>query len=328
MRALNKRYLPLTFLILVSLSWGVYYQTSGWINDFGASKYEWFYLIDGLLVLPLLCFLCFKNRKEATVKAITYACIVVLVGSYIIPEENQFVWSYLEDGRYLVIAAYLLVEIVTIVAVIFAIKASLSKGFDPDLAISRPIEKIFGRGIVSELLNFEARIWTYLFFSRRIKCQDFEGVQHFSVHLKDGAQSNLFGFILLILFELPLVHLLIHFLWSPYAANIVSTFTLLGLVFFIAEYKAISIRPVSITENTIVIRYGLWNTMKIPVCAITSVNRNSRFIKRNSQIKRYNASGHPNVAIQLKNYDYQTVYLGLDDPDKFIQTANTRIALD
>jgi hypothetical protein len=313
---LTKKKIPFLFLLSISVFWAFYYQSSNILNDYGNQKPEWLLFIDGLIVLPFLCLWCIKDKKEALLKALAYACLIILLGSFIIPESSKLIWHYLESGRYLVITAFVILEVVTIFTVFFAIKASLTKNKDPDLAISQPIEKILGKGFVSAVLSFEARVWTYVLFSKKIKSDYFSGKSHFSCHLKDGTQSYLLGFLLIIMFELPIVHILLHFLWSPFAANVTTILTLLGLVFFIAEYKAISIRPVSITTNSIIIRYGVWNPLNISLNDIEFVQLNSKFIARSSNVKRYNLSGNPNIKIKLNSGKF--IYLGLDLPNKFI----------
>ncbi len=322
MKLVRKQNIPLIFLVVISLWWSFYYQTNNIFNDFGQAKFEWFYLIDGLIVLPILCFICLKEKKQAILKSIAYSCIIILVGSYIIPEQNKFIWSYLESGRYLAILAFVVLELTTILTVILAIKTSLSNRTDPDEAISEPVKRIFGNGIVANLISFEARVWSYVFFSKRIKSENFGGKHHFSCHLKDGTQSNLLGFIILILFELPIVHLLLHFFYSPLAANVVSALTLAGLVFFFAEYKAIAIRPISVDDKKIVIRYGIWNPMVIPTDKIKSVQVNLTSIARSKYIKRFNLSGNPNVVLHLKDGKFKSIYLGVDNPKRFIASLN------
>jgi hypothetical protein len=315
-QTLSKKNVPFIFLLVISACWAFFYQSSNVMNDFGAKKSEWFLFIDGLIVLPLLCFWCIKNKKEATIKALAYGCLVILLGSFVIPESSKLIWHYLESGRYLAVAAFLAFELITIFTEFFAIKASLTKEEDPDMAISQPIENILGKGSISALLSFEARVWTYALFSKRISQQYFAGDQHFSCHKKDGTQSNQLGFILIILFELPVMHMLLHFIWSPLAANITTGLTLLGLVFFIAEYKAISIRPVSITPENIIVRYGIWNPLKVSLSEVESVRINSNFIRRSSNVKRFNLSGNPNVEIKISSGKF--IYLGLDSPNEFI----------
>ncbi|MBV34277.1 MAG: hypothetical protein CMP47_02275 [Rickettsiales bacterium] len=312
-----KQKVPVFFLLVISGFWTYYYQSSTFLNDFGTAKPEWLLLIDGLIVLPVLCFIFIKDKKEAVLKAVAYSCLIILLGSFIIPESSKLIWNYLETGRYIALALFVVAEITTIITVIFAIKASLSIQQDPDLAISKPIEKIIGKGVISDILSFEARVWTYALFSKKIRRSNFVGCKHFSYHLKDGTQSNLLGFIIIILFELPIVHLLLHFIWSPLAANIVTLLTLLGLVFFFAEYRAVAIRPISIISDSLIIRYGIYNPLTVPLNHIDSVSYNSGYIPRASLVKRYNLAGTPNI--ELKLISGKLIYLGLDSPQAFIQ---------
>ncbi|GAB2684592.1 hypothetical protein [Aliiglaciecola aliphaticivorans] len=313
-----KKNIPIFFFAAICFFWGFFYQTSNALNEYGTQKPEWLLLIDGLVVLPILCFLCVKDKKQATLKAVVYGGLIVLLGSYVIPESAKVVWPYLESLRYLAIAAFILLEISTLCTVIFAIKGALSKDSDPDMAISQPIERILGKGTVSLILSFEARVWTYALFSKQIKRQNFMGEHHFSYHMKDGTQSNQLGFILIMLFELPIMHMLLHFVWSPFAANIISGLTLIGLVFFIAEYRAMAIRPISITSKGLIIRYGVGNPLVIPFIEMENIQLNAEVIRRSNLVKRYNLAGAPNVGIKLSSG--KTIYLGLDSPKDFISS--------
>lgn len=313
---LSKEHLPFAFLLIISIFGAYFYQSSSWLNMNGQIKPEWLLLIDGFIVLPILCFICIKNKKEASIKAIAYICLVVLLGSVVIPESSKIIWHYLESGRYIALAAFILFELTTIFTVIFAIRGALELDQDPDLAISKPIEKALGQTSFTNILNIEARVWTYLLFAKRINKQRFVGNKHFSYHNKDGTQANLLGFIIIICFELPVLHLLLHFLWSPVAANVTSLLTLLSLAFFIAEYKAVAIRPISISSQQLIIRYGIWQPVKINFEDIAEVNSHSQFVRRGKNIRRFNSSGNPNVKIQLHSGDL--IYLGLDSPREFI----------
>ncbi len=318
-----KQKIPLFFLICISAFWTFYYQSNSLLNAFGTANYEWLFLIDGLLVLPLLCFLCIKEKKQAAIKAVVMCCFAVLIGSYIIPESNKHIWSYLEAGRYVVLVLLLLFEITAIATVFLAIKAALDKGSDPDKAISQPIKRWVGEGLFAHVLMFEARIWTFALFSKKITSQKFGGNTHFSYHHKDGAMSHSLGLIVLILVELPLAHLLVHFIWSPMAANVLTLMTLFGLLFFIAEYRAMSIRPISLCQNNLIIRCGLYAQLVIPLSQISDIEINQRYIARAQHIKRYNYAGIPNVAITLVQPMglLQKVYLGVDNPRALIDAV-------
>lgn len=321
---INKKNTPFLFLLLISSFWAFYYLSSNAFNDYGVEKSEWFLLIDGLIVLPLLCFWCIKNKKEAAIKAIAYCCLVVLLGSFIIPESSKLIWHYLEAGRYVVLAAFIVLELTTVITVIVAIRASLSNKEDPDVAISSPIENILGKGSVSALLSFEARVWTYALFSKKIVKQHFLGDMHFSSHMKDGAQSNQLGFLMIILFELPIMHILLHYTWSPFAANVITFLTLFSLVFFVAEYKALAIRPISITPDSLIVRYGIWNPVSVDLFDIKHIKMNSEYVSRAKNIRRFNVSGNPNV--EIKTHDGDLIYLGVDAPFELVTEIKKRIS--
>ena len=55
---------------------------------------------------------------------------------------------------------------------------------------------------------------------------------------------------------------------------------------------------------------------------IQSVKTNTEVIYRNAKIKRYNQVGIPNIEITVKNHTFDKVYLGLNNPDKFIEALN------
>ncbi|RLV58768.1 hypothetical protein D5018_15590 [Parashewanella curva] len=323
---IKKQHIPFLFFALISLWWAYYYQSNTWLNEYGQAKFEWLYLLDGLISIPLICFLCIKDKKQALIKSISYLLLVILIGRFIIPEPNQEIWSYLAALRYLIIPLFLAFEIFTIFTVYLGIKAALSENMDPDSAITAPIEKAFSKGILTQLFSFEARIWTFALFANKVNPKHFKGYTHFSYHNKDGTQSNALGFILLFIFEIPIVHLLLHFIWSATAANVVTILTILGMVFFIAEYRALSRRPISIDSQHLYIRYGVFNPMEIELSNIEKIEHNQERIKRASHIKRYNLAGTPNIKLVLKQPigKINEIYLGLDRPLTFINAINQK----
>lgn len=318
-----KRQIPLLSLIVMCVWWSVFYQYNHVFNDYGQANDEWLLLVDGLIVLPLICFFCIENKKEALIKSIAYIAIIILVGSFAIPAQEKLLWTYLEKLRYLVLVGFVLFELVTIYSVFTSIKLSLSLSKDPDEAISNAIASKFGSGIIGSIMTFEATMWTYFLKAQRINCDAFSGIEHFSVDQKDGTKSNLLGFILLMMFELPIMHLVLHFVWSPFAANVVSMLTIAGIIFFVAEYRAISIRPVSIAENRLLIRYGIFPVNAVEFSDIESVELHKEFVRRQPNIKRYNLAGVPNVKIKLLNQ--HEIYLGVDKPAKFVSSLESRV---
>lgn len=320
----KKQQVPLLLLLSMAAVWSFYYLSQGSWNDFGRNKPEWLLLIDGLLVLPLACWFCIDDKKQAALKALVYACLMVLLGSFIIPEANQNIWQWLSSGRFVVLALFALFELTVMVTVFVAIKAALNGEDDPDQAIQQPIERLLGTGWVSQIMAFEARVWVYVLFDKRVNRSAFRGDAHFFGDQKDGTQSNLLGFILIMAFEIPLMHVLLHFIWSPLAANVISGLTLFSLLWFTAEYRAIAIRPVSISSQGLIIRYGLFNPWVLKWSAIRSIESSQGPVQRQKGVKRFNMFGEPNIKITTK--DGQCIYLGLNQPVQFLeQTGEHRL---
>lgn len=323
-----KQYIPLLFLVFTSFSWGLYYSFEHALNDYGQANFEWLYLLDILIVLPVLCFLCINSKKEAAIKALALSCLAVFIGSFIIPDKQQFILGYLELSRYAVLAIFLIFEVSAFVTIYLAITSILKDKKDPDYAIESVITNKLGNGFVSRLLIFETRMWLFLFCGHRITKDLFDGDEHFSYHNKDGAQSNAIGFLLVILLELPIMHIVLHFLWSPFAANVISALTALSLVFFFAEYRAMSRRAIAIKDKTLLIRFGIYNTLAVPLSNIEAITSNNQFIKRKKNIRRFNFAGVPNVRIKLikEQLGVCELYLGVDSPNHLISSVSTHTA--
>ena len=170
---------PLLYLLLISVGWGIYYSSPSEINNMGAANFEWLFMLDALIVLPVLCLFVEKNKQKASLKAAILCCTAIFIGSVIIPEQNKVIFHYLEGGRYVVLATILLLEFSTFITVLLAFKALLAKNEDPDVALQKPIERVFGRSVFSNLLQFESRMWAFAFFSSHIKSRAYTGTQPF-----------------------------------------------------------------------------------------------------------------------------------------------------
>ncbi len=318
-----KSKIPLIMLAVTCCSYLFFYLVPSPISEGGRYRPEWPLLVDGLILLPLVCFLCIPDKKEATLKAASYSILIVLLGAYLIPAESKVVWSTLEQARFVALAAFVVLEISAIYTVFTTIKVLLSNQSDPDKALSNAVTKTFGKGVTADILIFESRVWMYLICGEQIKTEQFDGDHHFLYDKKDGARSNLLGWIWVIAIEAPIMHVLLHFMWSPFGASMVTLLTLVSLVFFFSEYRAVAARPISTTDNGITIRYGLFNSLYISKDELVGVGPNHSFIRRKSAYKRYNYAGVPNVRIDL--IGNRSIYVGVNEPTRFIGNINSLI---
>ena len=319
-----KEWVPLLAFAVLFLWWWYFYQSSSFINDYGTDKPEWLYLLDGLITLPILCWFCFDNKKKALITAASLFCLVVFSGSYIIPKNEQQIWPWLAQLRWLFLALVVALEISAVMTVVLAIKAAIDKQQDPDQASARALGKYLPNGPLAEIFLFESRVWLFFLLGRRITPEQYQGSQHFSYHNKDGAGSNALGWIFVILFEAPLVHMLLHFVWSAQAANVVSGLTLLSLVFFIADYQAMRRRPISIDKHTIFIRVGLRAAFILPMDNIKQIIHQPGLEYRKARDHRhYGYDGQPNIHIELHSPigTVRTLSLSLDNPQGFVHSV-------
>ncbi|BFM09291.1 hypothetical protein R50071_44950 [Halioxenophilus aromaticivorans] len=236
------------------------------------------------------------------------------------------------------IALFAAREISAILTVATAIKAAIDQHQDPDEACEQRIKAVVPDNKLANLLLFESRVWMFFLLGRRISPNQYRGIHHFSYHHKDGAASNAFGWIMVILFEAPLLHLLLHFIWSATAANVVTGLTLLSLVFFVADYQAMRKRPISLTKNTLIVRYGLRAAFTVPLADIESIeplplqskssqNKPSAQYGRNQNLKadlNYSYHGSPNLLITLHRPigKVSSITLGMDRPGSLISQIN------
>ena len=129
---------------------------------------------------------------------------------------------------------------------------------------------------------------------------EFAGEQHFSYYEKDGNASNQFAFIMIILFEIPLAHLLLHFVWSPLGALIITIITAYGLLWMIGNYRATIKRPISISNESLYVRYGLLGNTKVNLRSIENAQMVGGRVRRRKEIVRHVAAGSANVKLELK----------------------------
>ncbi len=328
---------PIFLLFLFTLfaaHYVVFNQDNSLISDAQGSA-EWPLLIDLLITIPLIYWMLFRPTiKQLFVKSSVLFAFGVLVGSFIIPESLKTLWPYLEYLRFIIIGAIVLIEISLVASLIHIVKQATNQTNNLEQVISNFLKAKRLSSRLIELYLLEARIWLYALFSRR-KTFEFEGKQHFSYSNHNGNASNQQGFIFIILFELPIVHLILHFAWSPTAAYWISGLTAYGLIFMYADYKATLIRPLSLSQDELIIRYGVWGNTRLPLSKIESVSSHNKPVKRSKTSIRFCQFGPPNVCILLKpDTKLQTafgftckkkVYLGIDNPQLLIKAINDTI---
>lgn len=297
---------------------------------------DWTLLLDFSLSLPLLHYFLFRpTLKQWLLRWIQLTGLGILLGSFIIPESSRMIWPWLEMFRSAMIGLMIPLELALIAFFAYGIWKLMKLGDDVDNALQAGIEDKLGKSLYTQLMVWEARIWLYALF--KPKHPRYSGNRHFSYAKQHGNASNQLGFILAILFEMPVAHLLLHFMWSPTAAWFASVLSVWSLIYLVGEYRATLVRPVSLGSDQLTIRCGVLSTdALIPWDQIRSIEKNAQPVRRQPGVRRYKQMGELNIAIHLqpgvmlpdmlgREKPVSTIYLGLDEPDRFIQEASVKV---
>lgn len=300
---------------------------------------EWPVLFDLLVLVPMLYLgLFWRDRRRALAGMATLAVAGLVFADWIMPPESRHWLGPLQTGRNLLIAAFVAGEIVLAAGLARLTLGLLREGVDPEQAIARALDARFGDGAVARVLAFEVRMWFYALFASPARALAYAGDEHFSCHAKDGHASNQQGFLLLVLIELPIAHLLLALIWHSTAAWIVTAFSAWGLVFLLGEYRATLRRPISLDADTLYLRYGLSAELQLPIDRIAIARPHAaRVARRTEGTLRYCEAGVPNVCLVVEppisapgllgdSRPIREIYLGVDAPARFLDRLDARMA--
>jgi hypothetical protein len=297
---------------------------------------DWTLLVDFSLSLPLLHYLLFRpTLKQWLIRWVQLTGLGIVLGHFIIPDSSRHIWPWLEMVRSAMLALMIPMELAVMALIAYSVWKLIKLDGDIDRALQAGIERMLGKSSSSQLALWEARIWLYALF--KPKHPRYAGQQHFSYAKQHGNASNQLGFIIAILFEMPLAHLLLHFMWSPKAAWIASALSVWALIYLVSEYRATLARPVSIDDGTLYIRCGVLSVDSVIAWhQIKSVEKNTQPVRRQPGVRRYKQMGELNIVIHLqpgillpdlfgRAQPVAKICLGLDDPDGFVRAASVKV---
>lgn len=314
--------------VLAAGGWAIEYH-----RRLGMAVPEWPLLVDLFVVLPLAYLLLVRPTvKQAGLGLLALGSLGVLFGSIVLPAEDKVVWLWLEQLRWVAVAALVAWQAVAIGGIVwFLVRAPAQQ--NRELCLHAELERRFGAGAVTELLKLEGRMWLYA-LSRNAGRLQFPGVGFFTFK-QGGNASNQAGFLLLMAFELPVVHVLLH-LYSPLLAMIVSAATLYGLLFLYAEYRATRLRPISLTEESIHLRCGVVVDTVLLRAAVVEARVVSVRPPRAPHRLRLVGMGKATVWLRLQNgtrlktvfgeREVAELYIGVDEPHRFVGALQRRDA--
>lgn len=296
---------------------------TSWPRLTGTAASEWALGFDLLVLLPLLYLWTHRHRgRQAWFGAAALFGFGVLAGSWLLPAGSKQFWLLLETLRLPVLLIVVGVQLLLIATVIRAAwRQADARPLEDSIAAA--LQQRLGAQPTTRLLLIEARLWIYALLRRPLRAP-FPGTRHFSVHRQGENASNQLAFLIIVAAEIPLAHALLHFIWSPLAALVITTLSLYGLVFLWAEYRATCLRPISLEDHHLHIRHGLLGDVVVPLSAIAAVERCQGAVRRVSGRLRFTGMGAANLRLVLapgmrlqtpfRLTEVAEIYLGVDDP--------------
>lgn len=322
-----------TFVGLVlAVVLGNYLATRWYVAQVSTQVPEWPIAFDLLLLIPAAYLLIFRPPlKRALVAVVALLSLGVFIGSMLIPENSKFLWRHLDQVRW----GYLLLVLGLQASLIVIVLADIARGWDSgnlEQALHDAIEKRLGQGPMAELLKADGRVWLYL-VNRDSTRLRFEGTPYFGRNVDQNA-SNQQAFLILMAIEIPVAHLIIHFV-SPTVAVVTTSLSLYGLLFLYAEYRATLMRPTTLSTDHVHFRHGVLGDLIVDCRDIAHVRETRDRPRRARGRLRFVGMGSANTLLLLQPdttintllgpQQISEIYVGLDDAAAFRQQLQLRL---
>jgi hypothetical protein len=317
---------------------------------------DWALAIDLLLVLPLLYWWLqpAPRGRAAGLGALAVALAGIWAGAWLLPAENKQVWLWLEPLRWVLIGALALLQLALATLALRQLAGVWARRHEaqrqgqvlPGLletelhavldAQAARTARLTGRAADGLLpwFKLEARLWLYALAPRRWLAGTPPAGEHwFGVHRQGQNLSNQMGFVILACAEIPIVHVLLHLLFSPLAAGIVTALSVYGALFLWAEARATRWRPVALDATTLHLRHGLIDDLAVPRAAIVaaSLHRGAAPARATGRL-RLVGMGRANLRLALGpgtrlatltgEREVHEIFIGVDEPERLLRALD------
>lgn len=222
----------------------------------------WGLTFDLTISIPLIYWFAFVRTGVARpMTLIPLFVMAVALASRIVPHGQH---RFVEQLGY-VTAPLDLVTAWMIARRLIRLRGDATDGGDVPERIERITRQIFGNELVAAFIALEISSVYYGLF-----CWKKPAAPGFSVYRRSGWDTVLICIMVLLLAESIGVHLFIQ-TWSVRVAWVVTLLDLYGAIWLIGDYHALRLRPITIDENTLHVRFGFRWSVAIPLRTITAI---------------------------------------------------------
>ncbi len=227
--------------------------------------------LDLVVVVPLAFYLLVVRARGLPLVTLAPVLVLsVLAAARVLPPDHQ---KPLRVFEALAVPIELgLIGWIALRAASALRKARRDGGADPLEQLRRAALELTRNDQVAEVFASEIGVFYYAIASWRARPHAPEGTLALTHHRRSGHAAIVLVFLLVMVAEGLAVHaLLVN--WSAPVAWIVTIVTAYGALWLIADYRATVLRPILVSDESILVRAGFRCTVLVPRAWIAGVGR-------------------------------------------------------
>jgi hypothetical protein len=283
--------------------------------------------IDLTISAPLIYFLLILKKPISKLSVLAFQAIGIMLASLLLPADNQWLLTIM---KYWVFPALELFVVAFLGYWTYrAVKIYRSTSADQTdvyKIIREVCQSVFKSRLLAAIFASEIALAYYAFFLWRKP-----EVRGYTYHRKSGRISLYLVMMLIISVETIAVHLLAA-QWSEVLAWILTISSGYLLLLLFGHLKAITHRPIEVTENKIIFRYGLAGDAEIEIDNVAEIQGFTAVPAADRGIVKVGLLGDlesHNIKLTLKqtqsmkrfynlNLDFSELVFFVDESDKFL----------
>jgi len=295
--------------------------------------------LDYMLVIPaLLYFFIFRKRSSSIAPILVTLILGYFAVRFVLPNEEQGILRHLEFVVIPLELLFIAYEGRMVYRIILHYRQNRTAHSHPMDVLRQSIQSTLPDLAITSFLLHDLSILYYTLFAWKSRPFDERGKTSFRYH----TESNWFILILMISKILLIEGIAIHLLvmqWSHLAAWVLSIGNIYMILLFIADYRAMCLNPILLSERVLRIQYGIQLRAVLDMGQIESVSVINAVSLTKSELKTAFTPliVEPNVKIELKQpqtitrlfgqrQSVQYIYLFVDEPQAFQRACEDNIA--
>lgn len=294
---------------------------------FASRKMGIAFTLDLLLTIPLVYFLMIRKTRIPKTTVVALMVLGLGIGTLILPKENQLYLDLFKTWVMPILELSLFVYVAIKVRSAFkTFKGQATLAPDFFTAVQATCAEILPKLLVMPLAT-EIAVFYYGFIAWKKRTPV---AKEFSYHQKSGTLAYLGAFIFIIAIETIILHILVV-RWSELAAWILTGLSVYTAIQILGYAKSMSRRFIELTDNQLILRYGILNETTLDLSAIESIEASSSPIELNETTRKLSPVGdleNHNIVLKVATphtltglygmrKSFTTLAFHVDEPEEF-----------